>query len=154
MRGCLYGSSPSTSEICQRSALIQFCTVTKPQIHSFIHDIKSHCVDASASTPAGRCCSESHSSTNEQHAVTLRAHGKAKGDQVLKYLKAISPCFHEVQDHPGLHTLLLSVIFIGQEMEFDFVEAMLVLLALHMQGFLYLNFLQDLQKPQGGTSLL
>lgn len=74
--------------------------------------------------------------------------------QILKYLKANSPCFHEVQDVPGLHAFLLSVIFIGQEKEFDFVEMMFVLLALHMQGFLYLNFLQDLQKPQVGKSLL
>lgn len=64
--------------------------------------------------------------------MTLNAHGKAKEEQVFKYLKANSPCFHEVQDISGLHALLLLVIFIGQEMELDFVEAMFVLLALHM----------------------
>lgn len=154
MRFCLYGSSLSILKTCERSALTQFCTVTTPQIHCFIQDIKSNCVDASASKSAGSCRSESHSSSNKPHAVTLRAHGKAKEEQIFKYLKANSPCFHEVQDVLGLHTLLLSVIFMGQEMEFDFVEAMFVLLALHTQGFLYLNFLQDLQKPQVGILLL
>lgn len=33
----------------------------------------------------------------------------------------------------------------GQEIEFDFVEAMLVQLVLHMQGFLDVHFLQDLK---------
>lgn len=115
--------------------------------------MKSHCIDASASTSAGSC-SENHSSSNYQHAVILRAHGKAKQEQMLKQLKANSPCFHEVQDLPGLHALLLSVIFMGQEMEFDFVEAMFVLLALHTQGLLYINFLQDLQKHRAGSLLL
>lgn len=79
---------------------------------------------------------------------------RQKKNKYYKFLKANSLCFHEVQDLLGFHTLLISVTFMGQEIEFDFVEAMFVLLALHTQGFLYLNFLQDLQKPQVGMLLL
>lgn len=133
--------------------LIQFRTVTMTQIYQFYSRRKKQLHRCFCKHLCKSCCSESHSCSNK-HAVTLRAHGKAKEEQILMCLKANSPCFHEVQDVPGLHTLLLSVIFMGQEMEFDFVEAMFVLLALHTQGFLDLNFLQHLQKPQAGTLLL